>query len=108
MKRLLITVAAALGLASIGTVAMATEEPRYTVVAQHEGIEVKRGRLRLRSLAFESAVEKAPRELAVNLGGQAIAATHTVQDGKIVVSLGSDVTIEAGQRLDVLIRFPAA
>jgi hypothetical protein len=41
MKRLLITVAAALGLASIGTDAMAIEEPRYTVVAQHEGIEVR-------------------------------------------------------------------
>ena len=41
MKRLLTTVAAALGLGSIGSVANATEEPRYTVIQQHEGIEVR-------------------------------------------------------------------
>jgi hypothetical protein len=41
MKRLLMTVAAALGLGSIGSVATATEEPHYTVIQQHEGIEVR-------------------------------------------------------------------
>jgi hypothetical protein len=42
MKRLLVTVAAALGLGSIGPVAAAIEEPQYTVVRQHDGIEVRR------------------------------------------------------------------
>jgi hypothetical protein len=41
MKRILVTVAAALGLGSIGSVANATEEPQYTVIQQHEGIEVR-------------------------------------------------------------------
>jgi hypothetical protein len=41
MKRLLVTVAAAMGLGSIGSVANATEEPQYTVIQQHEGIEVR-------------------------------------------------------------------
>ncbi len=36
------TVAAALGLGSIGSVAAAIEEPQYTVVRQHDGIEVRR------------------------------------------------------------------
>ncbi len=35
------TIAAALGLGTIGSVATATEEPQYTVIAQHEGIEVR-------------------------------------------------------------------
>ena len=34
-------VAAALGLGSIGSVANATEEPQYTVIQQHKGIEVR-------------------------------------------------------------------
>lgn len=38
MKRLLMTVAAALGLGSIGSVATATEEPRYTVIRRYEGV----------------------------------------------------------------------
>ena len=44
IKRLLVilvTVAAALGLGSIGSVAAAIEEPEYKVVQQHEGIEVR-------------------------------------------------------------------
>jgi DNA gyrase inhibitor GyrI len=41
MKRLLVTVAAALGLGSIVTVAHAIEEPRYTVIERHEDIEVR-------------------------------------------------------------------
>jgi hypothetical protein len=35
------TVAAALGLASIGSVAAATEEPHCIVIEQHEDIEVR-------------------------------------------------------------------
>ena len=42
MKRLLVAVAAALGLGSIASVATAAEEPLYTVVRQHDGIEVRR------------------------------------------------------------------
>ncbi|MBK7791490.1 MAG: heme-binding protein [Betaproteobacteria bacterium] len=41
MSRLSLTVVVALGLASIGSVATATEEPAYTVIQQHEGIEVR-------------------------------------------------------------------
>jgi hypothetical protein len=41
MKRLLMTVAAALGLGSIGSVANAIEEPQYTVIQQYEAIEVR-------------------------------------------------------------------
>jgi len=40
-KSLLVTVAAALGFGSIASVATATEEPQYTVVQQHKGIEVR-------------------------------------------------------------------
>jgi DNA gyrase inhibitor GyrI len=42
MKRLLVAVAAALGLGSIASVATAAEQPAYTVVQQHDGIEVRR------------------------------------------------------------------
>ncbi|MBK7792694.1 MAG: heme-binding protein [Betaproteobacteria bacterium] len=41
MSRLPLTVVVALGLASIASVATATEEPPYTVIQQHEGIEVR-------------------------------------------------------------------
>ncbi|MBL0291846.1 MAG: heme-binding protein [Betaproteobacteria bacterium] len=41
MSRLSLTVVVALGLASIASVATATEEPPYTVIQQHEGIEVR-------------------------------------------------------------------
>ncbi|MBK9704975.1 MAG: heme-binding protein [Betaproteobacteria bacterium] len=41
MSRLPLTVVVALRLASIASVATATEEPAYTVIQQHEGIEVR-------------------------------------------------------------------
>ncbi|MBK7592055.1 MAG: heme-binding protein [Betaproteobacteria bacterium] len=41
MSRLPLTVVVALGLASIASIATATEEPPYTVIQQHEGIEVR-------------------------------------------------------------------
>ncbi len=41
MSRLPLTVVVALRLASIASVATATEEPPYTVIQQHEGIEVR-------------------------------------------------------------------
>ena len=41
MSRLPLTVVVALGLASIASVATATEEPPYTVIQQHEGVEVR-------------------------------------------------------------------
>jgi hypothetical protein len=75
--------------------------------SQRQGIEVKWGRLRLRELVFTPVGPGVPEALEALAGGQKLAARHTLQDGRVVVTLDAEVSLEAGQRLEVAMRFPA-
>jgi non-lysosomal glucosylceramidase len=74
---------------------------------QRQGIEVKWGRLRLRRLVFTPVGGGQPEAVQVSVAGRKLGASHTLQDGKVVVALDADVNLEAGQRLEALLHFPA-
>jgi len=74
---------------------------------QRESIELKWGRLRVRSLVFTPAGGGAPQNAEVSLAGRPLAASHTAGADKVIVTLDADAVVEAGQRLDVSLRFPA-
>jgi non-lysosomal glucosylceramidase len=70
---------------------------------QRERIEVKWGRLRLRTLAFTPPPDAKPGRVSVMAGGRPVDAAHVVRDGRVWISLAADVMIEGGQSLDVTI-----
>jgi hypothetical protein len=81
------------------------------------GVEIRGGKLRLRTLALTlapgatgsaSAAPKAPAEpvalsVQVKLDGVALECRHRVEDGKIVVELAVEAVIESGKKLEVAI-----
>jgi uncharacterized protein (DUF608 family) len=70
---------------------------------QRATIELKWGRLRLKTLAFQLPAGAKPQQVAVTLAGKPLAATHAVEGDRITISLAADATIQAGQTLEVAI-----
>jgi hypothetical protein len=68
---------------------------------------LKWGRLRLRKLAFRPVDAGEPREVTVAVDGKTLSATCSMDGGSVIVVLASDVVLDAGQRLEVRMRFPA-
>jgi uncharacterized protein (DUF608 family) len=103
--------------------ALTTAEGWGTFSQQHRGgvqtagVEIRWGKLRLRTLALTlapgatgsaSAAPKAPAEpvalsVQVKLDGVALECRHRVEDGKIVVELAVEAVIESGKKLEVAI-----
>jgi non-lysosomal glucosylceramidase len=71
---------------------------------QRETVEVRWGRLRLRSLAFELPAGARPATVSVRLGEKNVAATHQLDGSRCRVVLASDITVPAGQSLHILMR----
>lgn len=68
-------------------------------------LEVKYGRLRLRTLAVPDTEGK-PTNVAVTLSGQQISATHATENGRLAITFASAIVLEAGQVLEI--RQPSA
>jgi hypothetical protein len=69
--------------------------------AQRETIEVRRGQLRLRSLAFELPAGARPATVIVRLGEKNVAASHHFDGNRCTVALGSEITVPEGGLLHV-------
>ncbi len=70
---------------------------------QHNAIELKWGKLRLRSLAFALADKANPKSVRVTANGAEAACKHRVENGKLLIDLAADAVITAGQKIDVTV-----
>jgi hypothetical protein len=66
-------------------------------------VEIRWGKLRLRTLALTLASGAAPGTARVTLNGAPLECRHHVEEGKIVVELAAEAVIEKGQKLEVRI-----
>jgi len=74
-----------------------------TGATQTGRLEVKWGKLRLRSLSFALPANLRPQQVRVKSGDAEIASTHTLADGKLTIDLASDLLLQAGQKIEVVI-----
>jgi hypothetical protein len=70
---------------------------------QQETIALKSGKLHLRSLSFAVDQAAKPAQITVTLAGQSIPAQWTVAEGRVQITLGSGVDLQAGQALEIAI-----
>jgi hypothetical protein len=70
---------------------------------QREKLDVRWGRVRLRSLAFELAADARPTKVTMRLGDHAVAATHALTANRCTVTLKSELTVPQGGSLQVII-----
>jgi len=70
---------------------------------QRDAIELKWGKLRLRSLAFALAEKANPKSVRVTANGAEVACKHRVENGKVVIDLAAEAVIQAGQKIEVAI-----
>ena len=71
---------------------------------QHNAIALKQGRLRLRTLALPLPEKAASPKVTVTAAGKKVEARPTVEKGGLRLAFAADVTLEAGQTLEVTIR----
>ena len=71
--------------------------------AQTEKIELRWGRLRLRSLAFALRKDAQPGTVTVIAAGKPVAAKHSSQGNQVIVTLGASLVVESGQVLEIRI-----
>ncbi len=69
--------------------------------AQQDTIEVKWGKLRLKTLSFVPAENAKAEKVNVTINVKAVEAAHKVEDGKVKITLVVEVTLEAGQKIEV-------
>jgi uncharacterized protein (DUF608 family) len=69
---------------------------------QREVIEVKLGRLRLKTLHFELPDEVAGTRVTVTVLGRQVNATQARRGARAIVTLPFDVTLQAGERIEVV------
>jgi len=79
-----------------GTLAQTREASEQT-----ETIEVRYGRLRLKTLAFETPENQRPGKVEVRLSAKAVPATLQVSGAKVLVTLTEPMVVAAGQTLEV-------
>jgi hypothetical protein len=63
------------------------------------GVAVKHGKLRLKSVVLATA--RPPAQVRVVVAGKPVAATHAFADGRLTVTLATDVHLAAGQTLEL-------
>jgi non-lysosomal glucosylceramidase len=66
-------------------------------------LDIRWGRLRLRSLALELPAGVRPTKVTARLGDRTVAATHAVDAGRCTVTFASEITLPEGSSLEVLI-----
>jgi non-lysosomal glucosylceramidase len=73
--------------------------------SQHERLELRCGRLRLRTLTFSVPEGSGLARLNVTLGGQSLPAKGHIENSRVRIALDTEITIPAGQTLDLGISF---
>jgi uncharacterized protein (DUF608 family) len=71
---------------------------------QHDVLDVRYGRLRVRKLVFAVLDDPKPKRVRVQAEGNDVQAGYTIHGGDLRIELKADVVLEAGQTLDVDIR----
>jgi hypothetical protein len=71
--------------------------------AQRDTVELKWGKLRLRSLAFALAENANPKSARVTVNGAEAPCKHRVENGRVVIDLAADAVIQAGQKIEVTV-----
>jgi non-lysosomal glucosylceramidase len=66
-------------------------------------LEVKWGRLPLRTLTLAALGGKPPAIVKATLGDRALPLRHEIKDGRLTVTFADETTIETGQRLEVVL-----
>ena len=66
-------------------------------------LELKWGRLRARTLAFEVPANERPASVRVTVNGKPASAQHTITGRRVLITLAADVRIAANQSLEVTI-----
>jgi hypothetical protein len=70
---------------------------------QQETIELRWGKLRLKSLAFAMVGKAAPARVRVAAAGVELSAKHRVADGMLLVELDAETTLQPGEKIEVTI-----
>ncbi len=70
---------------------------------QHNTLQLRSGRLYLRTLSFALAAGVKPSQATLTRAGQPLPARWTVADGRLQVTLESPLTLQAGQTLEAVI-----
>jgi uncharacterized protein (DUF608 family) len=70
---------------------------------QNNSIELKWGKLRLRSVAVGVAADSFPTEVKVTLGGRSVESKPRVVNNRVEIRLGTEVVLNAGQSLRIVI-----
>jgi non-lysosomal glucosylceramidase len=89
--------------------AFTTAEGWGTFAQKREGrtqratVDIKHGRLRLRTLEIALPENGQPRSVAVRLGGQPAAAGHLLDGHHLTVTLGAETVVEPGKALEVAV-----
>jgi len=68
------------------------------------GLEVRWGRLRLRTLVLELPEGAKVAAVDVAAAGAPVRATHRAEDGRVTITLGDETVVSAGQSLEITIR----
>jgi len=71
---------------------------------QTERIEVRHGRLALKSMDFAVASGMTPSEVSVRVGDKTVKSGFAMEEGTVKVTLASELVIGAGQAVDVRIK----
>ena len=70
---------------------------------QSERIDVRWGKLRLRTLAFEVATGQKCETVTLIVGEKPLAVRHELADGKVTIHLPEEITIDTGGSVIVTI-----
>jgi uncharacterized protein (DUF608 family) len=71
--------------------------------AQRDTVELKWGKLRLRSLAFALAENAKAKSVRVTVNGAEAVCKHRVENGRVLIDLAADAVIQAGQKIEVTV-----
>jgi hypothetical protein len=70
---------------------------------QRETVELRWGKLRLRSLAFALAEKANPQNVHVVANGVPVTCRHRIENGTITIDLADETILQAGQKLEITI-----
>ncbi len=73
--------------------------------SQSETLELKWGKLRLRSLAFELPQNVRPKDVNVLLNGVAVQAKQRMEGNRAIVQFSSETMLQAGGKLSIVLPF---
>ncbi len=67
-------------------------------------IQVKWGKLHVRTLSFALAPNQQPKAVTVTVNGKSVKASYTVENGRLTMTLADDAGVRAGGKIVVVVR----